>query len=81
MTGNNRSIPKYKMESSRPAGCVFLHYGLFRVLWDWFLMLCMFYIAVMVPFNASFEEPAQAERHKASQYIDVFVEVCFITGK
>ena len=60
-----------------------MHYGAFRVLWDWFLIICMFYIAIMVPFNASFVDPHVDSSHGATnmQYVDVVVEIFFIFGK
>ena len=68
-------MPEYKVQNVKKSSYIILHYGIFKIGWDWLILLCTFYIAIMVPFNAAFN------KNKESQWIDVAVEVLFAIGK
>lgn len=69
-----QAVPEYKVEVQRKGKGIILHYGFVKVLWDWLIMLCTFYIAIMVPFNAAF---IVGEFDRTSIYADVAVEIIF----
>ncbi|VEL10126.1 unnamed protein product [Protopolystoma xenopodis] len=75
---SGKTMPEYKMQEMKKSYFVLLHYGLFRIVWDWILLLFTFYIAFMVPYNAAFA--TEAEEIKVPGVIDLIVELLFITG-
>ncbi|XP_048237827.1 potassium voltage-gated channel subfamily H member 8-like isoform X1 [Haliotis rufescens] len=68
-------MPEYKVQEAKKSRYIIVHYGIFKIGWDWLILLCTFYIAIMVPFNATFQGKRRA-RH--SMYSDVVVEILFI---
>ena len=70
-------MPEYKVQEIKKSKLVIVHYGLFKIGWDWLILLCTFYVAIMVPFNAAFSKEG---RQKDLVYIDVIVEVLFAIG-
>lgn len=69
-------LPEYKTASVKKSRFILSHYGMFKSCWDWVILLATFYVAVVVPYNASF---VTAERPSA--VIDVLVEALFFIGK
>ncbi|XP_025102647.1 potassium voltage-gated channel subfamily H member 8-like isoform X3 [Pomacea canaliculata] len=67
-------MPEYKVQEVKKSKLVIVHYGIFKIGWDWLILLCTFYIAIMVPFNAAFRKQG---RYKDFIYIDVAVELLF----
>ncbi|KAK6172039.1 hypothetical protein SNE40_018005 [Patella caerulea] len=67
------SMPEYKVQEVQKSRYVIVHYGIFKIGWDWLILLCTFYIAIMVPFNAAFQD-----KERSSAYSDVVVEILFI---
>ncbi|XP_076458511.1 LOW QUALITY PROTEIN: voltage-gated delayed rectifier potassium channel KCNH8-like [Babylonia areolata] len=67
-------MPEYKVQEVKKSKLVIVHYGIFKIGWDWLILLCTFYIAIMVPFNAAFR---QQGRDKDFIYIDPAIEVLF----
>ncbi|KAH9498165.1 Potassium voltage-gated channel sub H member 8 [Bulinus truncatus] len=67
-------MPEYKVQEVKKSGLIIVHYGIFKIGWDWLILLCTFYVAIMVPFNAAFKREG---RIKEFIYMDVFVEVMF----
>ncbi|XP_044753445.1 potassium voltage-gated channel subfamily H member 8 [Coccinella septempunctata] len=66
-------LPEYKTASVKKSRFIISHYGMFKSVWDWLILTATFYVAVVVPYNASFtiiERPSVA--------VDVFVEALFI---
>lgn len=51
------------------------HYGAFKSCWDWLILLATFYVAIVVPFNASF-----INIDRPTMVSDVVVEALFIVG-
>lgn len=49
---------------------------MFKSCWDWLILIATFYVAVVVPYNASF-----VTDERSSVFIDVVVEVLFFIGK
>lgn len=70
-------MPEYKVQEVKKSKLVIVHYGIFKIGWDWLILLCTFYIAIMVPFNAAFRKQG---RYKDFIYIDVAVELLFAIG-
>ena len=75
----NQSLPEYKVQEIKRSRFILLHYGIFKIGWDWLILLCTFYIAIIVPYNAAFIKPIDNER--ASIVTDVIVEMLFIIGE
>ncbi|KAL8577641.1 hypothetical protein ACOMHN_020250 [Nucella lapillus] len=67
-------MPEYKVQEVKKSKLVIVHYGIFKIGWDWLILLCTFYIAIMVPFNAAFR---RHNRYRDFMYIDAVVEVLF----
>ncbi|KAK7506782.1 hypothetical protein BaRGS_00002257, partial [Batillaria attramentaria] len=67
-------MPEYKVQEVKKSKLVIVHYGIFKIGWDWLILLCTFYIAIMVPFNATFRKQG---RYRDFMYIDAAVEILF----
>ena len=78
LSGNN-TIPEYKVQEVKHSRFILLHYGIFKIGWDWLILICTFYIAIIVPYNAAFGEEQGGGRD--SIVTDVIVEMLFILGK
>ncbi|KAH8872582.1 Potassium voltage-gated channel subfamily H member 4 [Schistosoma japonicum] len=72
------TIPEYKVQDVQASRFILLHYSLFKIIWDWMILLCTFYIAIMVPYNAAF---SQGGDEKDLIICDIIVELLFIIGK
>ncbi|GFS22475.1 potassium voltage-gated channel subfamily H member 8 [Elysia marginata] len=72
-------MPEYKVQEVKKSSFVIVHYGIFKIGWDWLILLCTVYIAIMVPFNAAFRKFAfrKSGRFREFMYIDAGVEVLF----
>ncbi|GFO37637.1 potassium voltage gated channel subfamily h [Plakobranchus ocellatus] len=68
-------MPEYKVQEVKKSSFVIVHYGIFKIGWDWLILLCTVYIAIMVPFNAAFRKSG---RFRDFMYIDAGVEVLFL---
>ncbi|XP_072381885.1 voltage-gated delayed rectifier potassium channel KCNH8 isoform X1 [Diabrotica undecimpunctata] len=64
-------LPEYKTASVKKSRFIISHYGMFKSAWDWLILMATFYVAVVVPYNASFET------ERPSVVLDVFVEALF----
>jgi len=60
---------------------ILLHYGIFKIGWDWLVLLCTFYIAISVPYNAVVLGGPVTDSVRASIVIDVIVEMFFVMGQ
>ncbi|KAL5005757.1 hypothetical protein ScPMuIL_016915 [Solemya velum] len=69
-------MPEYKVQEVTKSPFIIVHYGIFKIGWDWLILLCTFYTAIMVPFNAAFITIHGGSR--SSIYSDVVVEILFI---
>ena len=78
--GGNNTLPEYKVQEMKRSKFVLLHYGIFKIGWDWLILLCTFYIAIIVPYNAAFYLVDGPEK-RASIVTDVIVEMLFIIGE
>ena len=72
-------MPEYKVQEVKKSKFILVHYGLFKIGWDWLILLCTFYTAILVPYNAAFTRAEKNQRE--SIYSDVVVEVLFMFGK
>lgn len=69
-------LPEYKTTGIKKSQFILSHYGGFKSCWDWLILLATFYVAIVVPFNASF-----INIDRPTMVSDVVVEALFITGK
>lgn len=53
------TIPEYKTTTIEKQRFVVSHYGLARSVWDWLILIVSFYVAIVVPYNATFGEQKQ----------------------
>ncbi|KAL3321011.1 Potassium voltage-gated channel subfamily H member 4 [Cichlidogyrus casuarinus] len=47
------TIPEYRVQDVQPSRFILLHYSIWKIIWDWLILACTFYIGVMVPYNAA----------------------------
>ena len=71
------------MAETKRSKLILLHYGIFKIGWDWMILLCTFYIAITVPYNAAFvmTEPYHEFTQRASIVSDVIVEMLLVIGE
>ncbi|VDP72509.1 unnamed protein product [Echinostoma caproni] len=69
------AIPEYKVQDVQASRFILLHYSLFKIVWDWMILICTFYIAIMVPYNAAFSLDTDG---KDLLICDIIVELLFI---
>ncbi|KAK3909458.1 Potassium voltage-gated channel subfamily H member 8 [Frankliniella fusca] len=70
---NSAPLPEYKTTALKKSRFVLSHYGAFKSCWDWLILLATFYVAIIVPYNASFVNP-----DRPSMVSDVVVEALFM---
>ncbi|XP_017078614.1 potassium voltage-gated channel subfamily H member 8 [Drosophila eugracilis] len=73
MHSTEAPFPEYKTQSIKKSRLILPHYGVFKGIWDWVILVATFYVALMVPYNAAF---AKADRQ--TKVSDVIVEALFI---
>ncbi|VDP97540.1 unnamed protein product [Trichobilharzia regenti] len=73
---NSGKLNRYKIQKLTKSNFVLLHYGLFRIVWDWLLLLLTFYIAFIVPYNVTFEN--RSTHSSRCSIIDLIVEIFLI---
>ncbi|KAH8277967.1 hypothetical protein KR018_011255 [Drosophila ironensis] len=73
MHSTEAPFPEYKTQSIKKSRLILPHYGVFKGVWDWVILVATFYVALMVPYNAAF---AKADRQPMVS--DVIVEALFI---
>ncbi|KAJ8872445.1 hypothetical protein PR048_026049 [Dryococelus australis] len=69
-------LPEYKTAALKKSRFILSHYGVFKSCWDWLILIATFYVAVVVPYNASF-----INLDRPSMVSDVVVEALFIVGE
>ncbi|XP_048267404.1 potassium voltage-gated channel subfamily H member 8 isoform X4 [Bombus terrestris] len=67
-------LPEYKTTGIKKSQFILSHYGGFKSCWDWLILIATFYVAIVVPFNASF-----INIDRPTMVSDVVVEALFIT--
>ncbi|XP_074604833.1 eag-like K[+] channel [Brevipalpus obovatus] len=72
---HSSSLPEYKAATIKKPRFILSHYGTFKSCWDWLILIATFYVAIVVPYSASFRE---SDDTPATIYTDVFVENIFI---
>lgn len=50
------TIPEYKTTTIEKQTFILSHYGVGRSCWDWLVLIVSFYVAIVVPYNATFKE-------------------------
>lgn len=79
---SGNTIPEYKVQEVHRSNWILLHYGILKIGWDWLILLCTFYIAITVPYNAAFVTTSEGgSNERASIVSDVIVEMLFIIGE
>lgn len=73
---NGGTISRIQNAIDKKSRLILPHYGVFKGIWDWIILIATFYVALMVPYNAAF---AKADRQ--TMVSDVIVEALFIVGK
>ncbi|XP_070164150.1 voltage-gated delayed rectifier potassium channel KCNH8 isoform X5 [Polyergus mexicanus] len=68
-------LPEYKTSAIKKSQFVLSHYGGFKSCWDWLILIATFYVAIIVPYNASF-----INTDRPTMVSDVVVEALFIIG-
>ncbi|KAG6450091.1 hypothetical protein O3G_MSEX006360 [Manduca sexta] len=68
-------LPEYKTSAVKKSRFIISHYGIFKTFWDWLILIATFYVAVVVPYNASFVDEGHP---RISVTSDVVVEALFI---
>ncbi|CAG9761104.1 unnamed protein product [Ceutorhynchus assimilis] len=74
LSSTPQPLPEYKTAAAKKSRFIISHYGVFKNAWDWLILIATFYVAVVVPYNASFLRP---ETERPSVIMDVFVEALF----
>lgn len=69
-------LPEYKTTTAAKSRFILSHYGMFKSCWDWLILMATFYVAVVVPYNASF-----VYQERPSVVMDVVVEGLFFLGE
>jgi len=70
------------VQQTKKSKLILLHYGIFKIGWDWMILLCTFYIAITVPYNAAFVMTShEGFTERASIVSDVIVEMLFVIGQ
>ncbi|XP_051164446.1 potassium voltage-gated channel subfamily H member 8 isoform X2 [Leptopilina boulardi] len=67
-------LPEYKTSAIKKSQYILSHYGIYKTCWDWLILIATFYVAVVVPYNASF-----INTDRPTMVSDVVVESLFIT--
>ena len=89
-SGNN--VPEYKVQEVKRSRFILLHYGIIKIGWDWMILVCTFYIAITVPYNAAFTSwvdnngTAVEVNNDCAAYFhgpagDIIVQIFLIIGK
>ena len=79
LSGTNE-VPEYKVQEMIRSRFILLHYGIFKIAWDWLVLICTFYIAFVVPYNAAFVASSEGNIERLSIVTDVIVEILFLIG-
>ncbi|XP_044592116.1 potassium voltage-gated channel subfamily H member 8 isoform X1 [Cotesia glomerata] len=66
-------LPEYKTSAAEKSSFTVRHYGSFRTTWEWITLVATIYVAVVVPYNASF-----VSTERSTVVSDVIVEAIFI---
>ncbi|XP_025155682.1 potassium voltage-gated channel subfamily H member 8 isoform X2 [Harpegnathos saltator] len=66
-------LPEYKTSAIKKSQFILSHYGGFKSCWDWLILIATFYVAIIVPYNASF-----INTDRPTMVSDVVVEALFI---
>ncbi|XP_046467247.1 voltage-gated delayed rectifier potassium channel KCNH8 isoform X2 [Neodiprion pinetum] len=66
-------LPEYKTSAIKKSRFILSHYGGFKSCWDWLILIATFYVAIVVPYNASF-----VNTDRPTMVSDVVVEALFI---
>jgi len=60
------TIPEYKTTTIEKQKFIVSHYGLWKSCWDWLILIVSFYVAIVVPYNATFKEKPQEQSTSVS---------------
>ena len=74
-------MPEYKTTTIEKQRFILSHYGVGKSCWDWLILVVSFYVAIVVPYNATFKDKKQETGECQIDSIDVLVEVVFVIGR
>lgn len=72
---NKERLPQYKRETTKRSKFLFLHYSQLKAVWDWWILILTFYIAIMIPYNVAFQ---RYNRVRDIIIFDMVIELFFI---
>lgn len=77
------NIPEYKTTTIEKQKFILLHYGLGKSCWDWLILVVTFYVAIVVPYNATFKAKQELGNSIDCKVdsTDIIVEIIFLIGK
>lgn len=75
------NIPEYKTTTIEKQKFILSHYGVGKSCWDWLILVVSFYVAIVVPYNATFKDKKQETGECHIDSIDILVEVVFVIGE
>lgn len=77
------NIPEYKTTTIEKQRFILSHYGLGKTCWDWLILVVSFYVAIVVPYNATFTDRKQSAGRSGDckvDAMDIVVELIFLIG-
>ncbi|GBL88650.1 Potassium voltage-gated channel subfamily H member 8 [Araneus ventricosus] len=73
-------MPEYKAAAIEKSRFILSHYGLFKTCWDWLILIGTFYVAIVVPYSATFRDTGETPLFNKTIITDVIMESIFIIG-
>ncbi|GIY80037.1 potassium voltage-gated channel subfamily H member 8 [Caerostris darwini] len=71
-------MPEYKAAAIEKSRFILSHYGLFKTCWDWLILIGTFYVAIVVPYSATFRDTGETPLFNKTIITDVIMESIFI---
>lgn len=73
-------MPEYKAAAIEKSRFILSHYGVFKTCWDWLILVGTFYVAIVVPYSATFRDSGESPLNNKTIITDVIMESIFIIG-
>ncbi|GFY77087.1 potassium voltage-gated channel subfamily H member 8 [Trichonephila inaurata madagascariensis] len=71
-------MPEYKAAAIEKSRFILSHYGVFKTCWDWLILIGTFYVAIVVPYSATFRDTGETPLFNKTIITDVIMESIFI---
>ncbi|XP_076328741.1 voltage-gated delayed rectifier potassium channel KCNH8-like [Tachypleus tridentatus] len=75
---HSTSLPEYKTTAIKKSKFIVSHYGICKTCWDWLVLVATFYVAIVVPYSAAFQDNNESPSRNKTIISDVIVEAFFI---